>query len=113
MQVVELQMCALSNHIREKPNWWEKVKDETIVEKWRQEAMKQQEDEDREASRKMSSEMVSRDGEQVIPFYGCLSSLISMSQIKYVLEELHGYAELRDSETGIEVRKCTANCTQG
>ena len=34
-------MCALSNHIREKPDWWEKINDETIVRKWREEASQQ------------------------------------------------------------------------
>ena len=34
-------MCALSNRIREKHDWWEKVNDETIVEKWREEALQQ------------------------------------------------------------------------
>jgi len=38
-------MCALSNHIREKPNWWEKVKDEIIVERWRKEALQENVDE--------------------------------------------------------------------
>ena len=37
-------MCALSHHIREKPVWWEKVNDKTIVEKWREEALQQAED---------------------------------------------------------------------
>ncbi|KAF9779818.1 hypothetical protein BJ322DRAFT_1167008 [Thelephora terrestris] len=27
--IVELRMCALSNRIREKPDWWEKMEDET------------------------------------------------------------------------------------
>ena len=34
-------MCALSNYIREKPNWWEEVNDEATVRKWREEAMQQ------------------------------------------------------------------------
>jgi len=38
-------MCALSNVIREKPNWWEKIKDPALVEKWTQEALGQQKDE--------------------------------------------------------------------
>jgi len=37
-------MCALSNHIRERPNWWEEVKDKAIVEKWREETLRQQEE---------------------------------------------------------------------
>ena len=40
-------MCALSNRIREKPDWWEKVKDETIFERWREEALQQAEDRER------------------------------------------------------------------
>jgi hypothetical protein len=39
-------MCALSNHIREKPEWWEKAGDETIIEKWREEALQQAGDDD-------------------------------------------------------------------
>ena len=39
-------MCALSHHIREQPNWWEKVKDETIIQKWRKEAPGQVEEDD-------------------------------------------------------------------
>lgn len=39
-------MCALSNRIREKPDWWEKAKDETIVEKWREEALQQAADDE-------------------------------------------------------------------
>jgi len=37
-----MRMCALSNAIREKPNWWEKIKDPALVEKWKQEAWDQQ-----------------------------------------------------------------------
>ena len=35
-------MCALSHRIREEPNWWEKLKDKTVVEKWREEALQQE-----------------------------------------------------------------------
>ena len=55
-QIVELRMCALSSHIREKPNWWEKVKDETIVERWRGEAL--QEDVNERPEWKLTSGMV-------------------------------------------------------
>ena len=37
-----MRMCALSNAIREKSNWWEKIKDPALVEKWKQEALDQQ-----------------------------------------------------------------------
>ena len=37
-------MCAHSHHIREKHNWWEKVKDEAIVGRWREEALQRAKD---------------------------------------------------------------------
>jgi len=40
-----MRMCALSNAIREKPNWREKIKDPTLVDKWKQEALAKQEGE--------------------------------------------------------------------
>ena len=46
-------MCALSNAIREKPNWWEKINDPTLVEKWKQEALDQQKDEIRQLTKTM------------------------------------------------------------
>jgi hypothetical protein len=42
-----MRMCALSNAIREKPNWWEKINDPALVEKWTQEALDQQKSEHR------------------------------------------------------------------
>lgn len=57
-QIVELRMCALSNRLREKPNWWENVKDKAIVKEWREEALQQEEDGDEAASRKLTSAMV-------------------------------------------------------
>ena len=56
--IVELRMCALSNRIREKPDWWEKVKDETIVERWREEAL-QQAGNDERPEWKLTPDMVS------------------------------------------------------
>ena len=51
-------MCAFSHHIREKPNWWEKVKDKAIVEEWREGVLQQEEEDDMEASRKLTPAMV-------------------------------------------------------
>ena len=88
-------MCALSNRIREEPDWWEKVMDKPTVEKWREEALQ------REAGqvrwRELTPAMVKSRHLRTIP---CSDFGI---QINYVLEELHGYASLRDPETGIEV----------
>ena len=36
-------MCALSNEIWEKPNWWEKIKDSTQVKEWKEVILEQQE----------------------------------------------------------------------
>jgi hypothetical protein len=52
-------MCALSNRIREKANWWEKAKDQTIVERWREEALQHAGD-DEEPSWKITPGMVDR-----------------------------------------------------
>jgi len=38
-----MRMCAMSHAIREKPRWWEKIKDPDIVARWRKEALEQQE----------------------------------------------------------------------
>ena len=48
-----MRMCALSNAIREKPNWWEKINDPALVEKWKQEALDQQKDEIRQLTKTM------------------------------------------------------------
>ena len=51
-------MCVLSNYIREKPNWWEKLKDKVIVEKWREEALQREEVGGLLTSRKLTRKMV-------------------------------------------------------
>jgi len=51
-----MKMCALSNGIREKPDWWEKIKDPALVEKWKREALNQQKDEYR--IRRLTKRMV-------------------------------------------------------
>ncbi|KAF9789747.1 hypothetical protein BJ322DRAFT_554021 [Thelephora terrestris] len=75
--VIEMRMCALSNAIREKPNWWEQIKDPVLVRKWMREAVDQQRNEYR--IRQLRWKMVN-----------------------YVFQELHGYASLRDPNAGIE-----------
>ena len=51
-------MCALSHRIREQPNWWESLKDEAIVKKWREEALRQAEEDDVAPSKKLTPAMV-------------------------------------------------------
>ena len=91
-------MCALSNSIREKPNWWEKVKEQSIVEMWREEALQQAGD-DEQPSWKLTPAMVNP-----VSTFGSWLCLPQFLQVEYVLEELKGYAALCDPETGVEVR---------
>ncbi|KAF7300076.1 hypothetical protein MKEN_01330700 [Mycena kentingensis (nom. inval.)] len=75
--LVELAMCRLSATIRQKPRWWEKIRDSTLREKWIKEAEKQQKD---------------------LWSWETLSD----NMLNYVMSELETYAELRDAETGIQ-----------
>ncbi|KAK0215580.1 hypothetical protein IW262DRAFT_1449849 [Armillaria fumosa] len=70
-------MCELSATIRDKPHWWEKYKDPAIRAKWKEEAATQ------------------------TGSYECRP--LQEDEIDYVLDELEGYAAVRDPETGIEV----------
>ena len=90
-----MRMCAMSHAIREKPRWWEKIRDPEIVARWRKEALEQQESMPRH--RRLSEVMVS---DLTVNDNRCQTI---MCQVDHVLDELHGYAALRDSETGIEV----------
>ncbi|KAJ7284502.1 hypothetical protein C8J57DRAFT_1119396 [Mycena rebaudengoi] len=86
--LAELRMCRLSAHIRQKPRWWEKMRDEAIRSKWVQEAKEQQADQ---------------------PPWEKLTD----NMIAYVISELEGYAELRDEATGIEVGPCERTYVSG
>ncbi|KAJ6553919.1 hypothetical protein DFH09DRAFT_1166249 [Mycena vulgaris] len=75
--LAELRMYGLSWAIRSKPDWQRKMADPVIMEKWRKEALDQQED--LHVNQKMTVNMVN-----------------------YVLTELAAYARLSDTDTGIE-----------
>ncbi|KDQ11858.1 hypothetical protein BOTBODRAFT_189553 [Botryobasidium botryosum FD-172 SS1] len=79
--VVELKMNSLSSNLREKPSWIQKSQDSSIVAKWREEAIGQQEGLPEE--------------DQLTP-----------TMVDYVLAELAGYAKLSDGATGIEMGCC-------
>ena len=99
--LVELRMRFYSGKIRAKPLWWEKVRDEGIVAKWR-------------------AEIVENDGEMVERFWGGEKRTnevmetddgdhrakpwprepISEAQLDYIVEELRYEAGRRDEETG-------------
>ncbi|KIP03673.1 hypothetical protein PHLGIDRAFT_110570 [Phlebiopsis gigantea 11061_1 CR5-6] len=72
----ERNMIALSAALRAKPNWWVKIQDATIREKWREEAL------------------------NAPASYGELS--LNEAEVQYVLDEVTWYATQRDDVTGIE-----------
>ncbi|KAJ6473292.1 hypothetical protein C8R45DRAFT_874563 [Mycena sanguinolenta] len=75
--LAELRMYALSWAIRSKPDWQRKSSDPVILEKWRKEALDQQD------SLKVEQKL-------------------TPNMINYALTELAGYAKLSDPVTGIE-----------
>ncbi|KAK7061191.1 hypothetical protein R3P38DRAFT_2828031 [Favolaschia claudopus] len=75
--LAELRMYALSWAIRSKPEWQRKLADPLILEKWRKEALEQQQD---------------------LP----VSQQLTPNMVNYVLTELPAYARLSDEQSGIE-----------
>ncbi|KAH8809572.1 hypothetical protein DL96DRAFT_1821840 [Flagelloscypha sp. PMI_526] len=74
---VEINMIALSWALRQKLNWRDKIRDEKIVKKWKDEALASQE--------------------------GVVKEMkLTEKMIDYILEELKSYAKLADQNTGIE-----------
>ena len=51
-------MCALSNHIRERPSWWEEVKYQVIIDNWRAEILRREEASNEAPSRRLTPAMV-------------------------------------------------------
>ncbi|KAI5121385.1 hypothetical protein M0805_001198 [Coniferiporia weirii] len=105
--LAELLMVKLSASIRSKPEWWVKYKDPNIRSKWRGEAL---------ATKMVWIERATmlvpyEDAREMFPdaviwnAYTFDESIVQLNekQIEYVLDELDGYAKLRDEETGIQV----------
>ncbi|KAJ7145794.1 hypothetical protein C8R44DRAFT_755899 [Mycena epipterygia] len=76
--LAELRMYALSWAIRSKPGWRHKILDQMILEKWRKEALEQQEP---------------------LP----LEEKMTINMVNYVLTELEGYSAISDDDHGFEV----------
>ncbi|KAG8996729.1 hypothetical protein FRB94_008066 [Tulasnella sp. JGI-2019a] len=74
LTLAELRMTELSYALRSKPSWWSKYKDPEIRKKWRSEALVQD-----------------IKGGKLLP-----------AEVDFVLDELAGYEELRDAESGIQ-----------
>ncbi|KAI0737515.1 hypothetical protein C8Q80DRAFT_1114990 [Daedaleopsis nitida] len=93
--LVELRMRQFSGKIRAKPNWWEKVNDDAIVAKWREEIVEQ----DRVFVDQLwggEQRMEYGNGEKQWP-----RDPITDAQLNYIFDELRHEAERRDPETGI------------
>ncbi|KAF7361404.1 hypothetical protein MSAN_01173500 [Mycena sanguinolenta] len=80
----ELTMCELSWALRSKPDWQRKAADPEIRNKWRQEALEQQ------AAVAAAAQ------------HPAIAVRLTEKMVDYVLDELNGYAEIADSERGIE-----------
>ncbi|KDQ16766.1 hypothetical protein BOTBODRAFT_106669 [Botryobasidium botryosum FD-172 SS1] len=79
--VIELKMNSLSSALRDKPSWIQKSQNPSIIAKWREEILMQQEGLPEE-------------------------NQLTHSMVDYVLAELAGYAKLFDKATGIEMGCC-------
>ncbi len=94
--LIELRIRWLSGTIREKPQWWDKVFDQAIVDKWR-------------------DEIVEQDAAMVDSFWGgdelneervekqWPREEITKRQLNYLFAELQYLATQRIPETGIQV----------
>ena len=95
--LVELRMYQFSGNIREKPRWWEKVHDATIVSKWRQEIV----DQDRAMVDELwGGEKRFEDGDDAKKWP---RDYITDAQLDYIFDQLRYDAGRRDEETGIYV----------
>ncbi|KAG0044153.1 hypothetical protein BGZ83_010598 [Gryganskiella cystojenkinii] len=84
----ELRMRAASNAIREKPQWWQKLKDPVIADRWRQELV--------------NSRIMRNNGDEEQE--GVAGRLFPDDQIRFIFQELEWYAQLRQDQvdTGVE-----------
>ncbi|KAL5529747.1 hypothetical protein ACEPAG_5732 [Sanghuangporus baumii] len=99
----ELLMVKLSTSIRSKPEWWKKYKDPEIRTRWREEALHTE-----MAWIESATMLVSLDEAPQHFTAGSRNeedSVVKLSkkEVDYVLDELDGYAKLRDEETGMQV----------
>ncbi|KAJ3575249.1 hypothetical protein NP233_g1217 [Leucocoprinus birnbaumii] len=84
--VTELAMCNYSALLRKQPEWWTKYRDETVRHEWRQLA-------------RLPSVSIVRTPSSTAEVE------LSEEQVEYVIDELAGYAALRD-----EANQCQVSC---
>ena len=96
--LVELRMRLFSSKIRSKPDWWDKVNDAAIAQKWREEMIEQ----DRILVERLwggEERLVNwEDGAKKWP-----RERITPAQLDYIFQELKYEAARRDPGTGIFV----------
>ena len=96
--LVELRMRLFSSKIRYKPDWWDKVNDAAIAQKWREEMIEQ----DRILVERLwggEERLINwEDGAKKWP-----RERITPAQLDYIFQELKYEAARRDPETGIFV----------
>ena len=96
--LVELRMRLFSSKIRSKPDWWDKVNDAAIAQKWREEMIEQ----DRALVERLwggEERLINwEDGAKKWP-----RERITPAQLDYIFQELKYEAARRDPETGIFV----------
>ncbi|KDQ59185.1 hypothetical protein JAAARDRAFT_192720 [Jaapia argillacea MUCL 33604] len=108
----EFRLRALTSQILEKPNWWQKVHDGTIIAKWRKEFVEQ----DAEMVKSMWRVRTQEDINAAIAEAGDDGDVdwqefrrkrwprdpLNEVQLDYVFDNLRWLAEQRDANTGIE-----------
>lgn len=98
-------MVKLSAAIRSKPRWWDKFRVPDIRAKWKEEAVKSKFVWIEAATMLVPFEEHKEFMEEAREDVALDDLIVELSekQVEYVLDELQGYANLRDEETGIEV----------
>ena len=93
--LVELRMRKLSEMIRQKPRWWMKLQDDSLVAKWREEMI--------EYDRIAREEAWGEEQEENYALRGCPRDPLTNAQLDYVFAELRYVASELDERTGIHV----------
>ena len=93
--LVELRMRKLSEMIRQKPRWWMKLQDDSLVAKWREEMI--------EYDRIAREEAWGEEQEENYALRGWPRDPLTNAQLDYVFAELRYVASELDERTGIHV----------
>lgn len=94
-------MIKLSASIRAKPEWWIKYKDAEIRARWKAEALEQKFRWIEAATMLVPYEdrkQYTAENQRAV-----VDVTLSEKQVEYVLDELDGYAKLRNDDNGIQV----------